>query len=106
MKKSLIAVAMLGVLAAAPVAVYAEDNNPTTKDSPKQFVSDSSITAKIKGDFVKDKTVGAMDIHVKTHKGIVTLTGTANSRNEADQAVALAKQVDGVSSVQDDIKVK
>ena len=95
--KSLLLVAML----AMPVAVYAADG-----DSAKTVVKDSVITTKVKAEFAKDKLVSATHVKVETdHAGVVTLSGTAKSQAEADQAVTLAKGVKGVSSVTNNITV-
>jgi hyperosmotically inducible periplasmic protein len=69
-------------------------------------VSDAMITTKIKAELAKDKEVSAMKINVDTDKGMVTLRGTAKSKAEAEKAEMLAKQVAGVSSVRNDIKVQ
>ncbi len=82
-----------------PVAGYAAD-------TPKQIVKDSVITTKIKAAMAKDKEVSALRIEVETdHSGQVQLTGTAKSQAEADKAVAIAKGVQGVTSVENKIKV-
>jgi osmotically-inducible protein OsmY len=69
-------------------------------------MSDAMITTKIKAEFAKDKMVSATKIHVDTDNGVVKLGGTAKSKAEVDQAVALAKNVSGVESVRNDIKVQ
>ena len=46
-----------------------------------------------------------MKIHVDTEKGVVKLTGTAKSKEEADKAESIAKSVKGVVSVKNEIKV-
>ena len=88
-----------------------ETPNTMSRDSatPKKehgVVSDAMITTKVKAEFAKDKMVSATKIHVDTDKGVVTLGGTAKSKAEADHAVALAKNVSGVASVKNDIKVQ
>ncbi len=46
-------------------------------------------------------------INVETDKrGKVTLSGTAASRDAVDKAVAIARAVEGVSSVQNDVQLK
>jgi hyperosmotically inducible protein len=75
-----------------------------------QPASDVLITAKVYGLFLReklfgDKDVSAFSIHVNTNNGIVTLTGTADSENQVNNAIALAKSVKGVSSVQSDVTV-
>jgi osmotically-inducible protein OsmY len=50
--------------------------------------------------------VSAMRVKVETDdKGVVTLSGTAKSKAEADQAVKLARNTKGVTSVKNDISV-
>ena len=89
-----------------PVMVHAEDMDKD-RASPKEFVKDSVITAKIKAEMAKDKEVSAMHIKVDTDaNGVVQLSGTAKSRAEADKAVSIAKNVSGVTSVKNDIQVQ
>jgi osmotically-inducible protein OsmY len=49
--------------------------------------------------------VSASKIHVKTVDGVVTLTGSASNANEADRAVAIAKDTKGVTSVNNQIQL-
>jgi hyperosmotically inducible protein len=88
-----------------PVAGYAADTKPT-KETVKESVADSVITTKIKAEYAKDKTVSAMNIKVDTDdKGVVTLSGNAKSKAEADQAVKLAHDTKGVTSVVNNIVI-
>lgn len=89
----------------APLAAHAADGDKD-RSSPKEFVKDSVITTKIKAAMAKDKEVSATHIKVDTDaNGVVQLSGTAKSRAEADKAVSIAKGVQGVTSVKDDIQV-
>ena len=67
--------------------------------------SDATITSAIKMKFAADKTVEALAIDVDTSNGNVTLTGTVKSHVEADQAVRLAKSVEGVKNVTPRLKI-
>jgi len=88
----------------APVAAYAAEKSMT--QATKEAISDSMITTKIKADYAKDKTVSAMRIKVDTDdKGVVTLSGTAKSKAESDQAEKLARETKGVTSVTNNIVV-
>ena len=70
-------------------------------------MNDSVITTKIKTEMAKDKQVSAMNIKVVTDdKGVVTLSGNAKSKAEADQAVKIARDTKGVTSVKSDIVVQ
>jgi len=77
-----------------------------TKESSGEYLDDSVITTKVKSAFVADKTVKAMDIKVETFKGVVQLSGFANSQMEIDRAVEVARGVKGVESVKNDIRLK
>ncbi|EUJ11425.1 putative periplasmic or secreted lipoprotein [Methylophilaceae bacterium 11] len=84
-----------------PLIALAADGDPVSTK-----LSDSVITAKVKAEFAKDKTVSATDIKVETDsKGLVQLSGTAKSQVEADQAVKIAKNTKGVTAVKNDIVV-
>lgn len=90
----------------APVTVYAADINSAT-ESAKENVRDAVITTKIKAEYAKDKDVSMMKIRVDTDdNGLVTLSGNAKSRAEADKAVRIARDTKGVSSVKNEIKVQ
>ena len=109
MRSKLLATCMLvgAVTVAAPFAAYSAEDRDTDRSSPKAFVKDSIITVKVKAAFAKDKEVSAMHIRVDTDdKGIVTLSGNARSQAEADKAVSLARNTEGVKDVRSDIRVK
>jgi hyperosmotically inducible periplasmic protein len=78
----------------------------TTTSSTGQFVDDSAITTKIKAKFVDDPVVSGLRISVETFKGVVQLSGFANSKAEIDQAQSLAQQTEGVRSVRNNIHLK
>ncbi len=71
-----------------------------------QYVDDSAITAKVKSEMVAHEKTAAFHISVKTVKGVVYLSGSAKSRQDADRAAEIARGVAGVKAVESDIKVK
>lgn len=78
--------------------------------SSEQPLSDSFITAKIKGLFLREKLFTNTDIpfweiKVDTRDGIVYLAGTADSKEQAANAVKLAKEIDGVKQVNSSISI-
>ena len=87
----------------------AEKTVDTTKDVSKKVANkadDATTTSAIKMKFAKDKMVDAFDINIDTKDGHVTLTGTVNSKAEADKAVAIAKGVEGVKTVTPRLSIK
>ncbi len=90
----------------APVTVFAADSD-TDRSKPEQFVKDSVITTKIKTKLATEHLASAKDIRVDTDRnGVVWMTGTTNSREEADHAVAIARETEGVRSVRSELKVR
>ena len=90
----------------APVAAYAADSD-MNRPSAKTFVKDSVITTKIKSKLAAEHLGSAKHIKVDTTKdGVVWLSGTANSQEEVDKAVALARDTEGVKSVKSSLKVQ
>lgn len=86
-----------------PVAGHTAD---AAKSTPTEFVKDSVITTKIKAELAAEKMSSLVKINVDTDKaGAVTLSGSAASQAAVDKAVAIAKGVKGVTSVNNQIKV-
>ncbi|WP_300000181.1 molecular chaperone OsmY [uncultured Cedecea sp.] len=69
------------------------------------FVDDSAITARVKAGLIDQKSIKSTDISVNTEKGVVTLSGFVGSQNEAELAVIVAGNVEGVTSVSDKLHV-
>jgi len=92
--------------APAPASEKPAKDRPATAKGSDQPVSDSVITTKVKALYVKDKDVSFRTVEVKTVNGVVHLGGTAKSKEEADKAASLARDVEGVKSVKNDIKVQ
>lgn len=67
----------------------------------KGAAEEGAITSKIKAKMVLDDTITARTIDVATHGTTVTLTGTVRTTAERARAVSLARETDGVSSVDD-----
>lgn len=76
------------------------------KTTAGRYIDDSAITASIKAKQAESDSVRATGISVETVNGVVQLSGFAKSENEKVQAERLARSVDGVKSVQNDIIVR
>ena len=53
-----------------------------------------------------DNKVSSTDVHVKTYKGVVDLSGFVNSEAEITEAGIVARQVSGVRTVHNNLIVK
>src|SRR5271154_6023469 len=76
-----------------------------TEKSAGQSLDDATITTEVKAKFVEDRQVSALDIKVATFKGTVQLSGFATSMSEIERAGEIARGVNGVSSVKNDIRL-
>lgn len=70
------------------------------------YVDDASITTQIKSRFVSNKDVDAASIKVETLNGTVMLSGFAKSSTERATAERIARDVNGVKSVRNEIAVR
>jgi osmotically-inducible protein OsmY len=70
-----------------------------------ETIDDTTITTRVKTAMLNDPGVGGLRIDVDTYKGVVTLSGRVKSQTERDQAMALARKVDGVTDVKDALQV-
>lgn len=117
--KTLLAVTLCGLMMSGSVMAETTttDKAQSTADSAGQkidssmnkvgnFMDDSSITAKVKAALVDDENIKSTDISVKTDKKVVTLSGFVESQAQAEQAVKVAKGVEGVTSVSDKLHVR
>jgi osmotically-inducible protein OsmY len=66
---------------------------------------DAWLTAKIQSKYFIDTDVKGRRIDVDTQNGVVTLTGSVGSEAERRQAVALARNTDGVREVKDQLRL-
>jgi osmotically-inducible protein OsmY len=71
-----------------------------------EYVDNSVITTKIKTQIAADDFLKSFDISVETYKGIVHLNGFVDSKRAVDKAGQIARSVEGVKSVKNNLKVK
>ena len=79
------------------------DNERQDRNEP--ITGDPGITSAVKAKLLADSTVSGLRIDVDTENGVVTLTGDVKSKAEADRAVMLARNTDGVTRVVNHLKV-
>jgi hyperosmotically inducible protein len=94
----------LGTVAAALVLTACAESK--TKESTGQYLDDTAITTKVKTALAQDPYTSALDIQVETYKGVVQLSGFADSESEKRRAGQVAGEVNGVRSVKNDVRVK
>lgn len=92
----------LCLLVAAPLVTSCA----TPERTAGQTVDDATITAKVKSQLLADADVSALNVNVTTYKGQVQLSGYVDNPNQRSKAEQIAKNVNGVRSVSNDLIVK
>jgi osmotically-inducible protein OsmY len=90
----------------AAIATMAACAPTSTTESTGELLDDSVITLKVKYALVQDPGLKVMQIHVITFKGLVQMSGFVDDPRMVAHAGALAADVDGVKSVQNNLIAK
>lgn len=91
---------------ASNAATNAADAAKDAGNAVAAAADSASITAAVNAGLIKDTELSAIKIDVDTKDGIVTLTGEAPNQAAKDRAGDIAKAVEGVSSVNNNLTVK
>ena len=76
------------------------------ESSMKGYAGDTATTSEVKAKLLADDIVPSRNVKVETTDGIVQLSGTVKSQAQSDRAESIAKAVDGVKSVKNDLKMQ
>jgi osmotically-inducible protein OsmY len=68
-------------------------------------VDDTTVKARAKAALIADEEVGSDDFTIDVYQGRVTLTGVAKSAQEAKRAEEDIRKVQGVKSVQNEVRI-
>jgi hyperosmotically inducible protein len=98
-----IAVATLAALSLLAVSGCAVTRG---QESVGAYVDDTAITTSVKSRYVDSKDVDASSIGVETLNGTVMLSGFAKNETEKSAAESVARKVNGVKSVKNQIAVR
>lgn len=75
-------------------------------ESADRYLDDSVITTKVKSAILGDPSLKVMQISVETYRGRVQLSGFVDSPQSARRAEEVAKRVEGVKEVNNNLIVK
>src|SRR6185312_17443806 len=98
-----VSLALMAQQAAAGEPKSEAQTAPTTIGTE---IDDTAITTKVKTALLADDYVKGLDIKVETRKGEVQLSGYVDSQEQIDKAVAIAKGIEGVKNVNNEMMVK
>jgi hyperosmotically inducible protein len=78
----------------------------STNEGTKAYMSDSVVTTKVKTAMLRESSLKSAEIGVETYKGTVQLSGFVGSNAEIHKAGDVARGVEGVMSVKNDLRLK
>jgi hypothetical protein len=90
---------------------FSKDRWPETSDREwgrgvRSSWSDASITAGVKTRLAREKAATLGKVDVDTNQGVVQLTGSVDSERTKQRATEIARQVEGVQKVVNNLKVQ
>lgn len=77
-----------------------------THEGTGEYVDDTVITTKVKAAILNEPDLKVSEINVETFKGVVQLSGFVGSRDDMNSAMRVARAVNGVTSVKNDMQLK
>ncbi|WP_426111466.1 BON domain-containing protein [Massilia sp. PWRC2] len=75
-------------------------------ESAGQYIDDAAVTTAVKAAIVKEPSLKVAEINVETYKGVVQLSGFVSSAENIATATSVARTVNGVKSVKNDLRLK
>ena len=83
---------------------YLKGHSTHQRAEAKEYAGDGAVTTKVKAALLATDGVPSTKISVETANGVVTLSGSVDSKDEIAKAVKAAKAVGGVKSVKNLLK--
>lgn len=93
-------------LAAVLLAALVGCASTAKQSSTGEYIDDTVITTKVKAAILEDKELKVTEINVETFKGVVQLSGFVSTQGDINKAATLARSIEGVKSVKNDMRVK
>jgi osmotically-inducible protein OsmY len=88
------------------IAVIGACASTSKQESTGEYIDDSVITTKVKSQLAADDFLKSFQISVETYKSTVQLSGFVASNAAVDKAGEIARNVNGVKVVKNDLMVK
>lgn len=96
---------ILAVVATISSACSGAATEPVRDRSAGDVMRDAVITARLETTYLFNRHLSALAIDVETRDGIVTLQGAVPGDIQRDLAAAIARNVDGVVQVRDELRI-
>lgn len=106
LNQSLVKFFGIAFLAALLIATMVGCASTSKQSSTGEYIDDTVITTKVKAAILEDKELKVTEINVETFKGVVQLSGFVSTQKDINRAATLARSIEGVTSVKNDMRVK
>jgi len=103
------ALVLSALLASLPAFAQEKTNDQATEEGRAkntQLAKDAALTSKVHTALANDVGLKTLRINVDSDKGVVTLKGRVDSEDTKRRAEAVAKRVNGVTAVKNELQVK
>jgi hyperosmotically inducible protein len=97
---------LVALIAGTALLGTAACSSTRTQRAPGEQVDDAALLTSVKSALAADPVTEAGEINVDVNRGTVKLAGFVHSSKEKSKAGDIARSVDGVQTVQNDIAVK
>lgn len=93
-------------LIAAMIVTVAGCATQSEPQSPGAYMGDSWVTTKVKTAILNEPSLKVLQINVETYKGVVQLSGFVDNADSRAKAAEVARKVEGVTSVKNDLQLR
>ncbi len=77
-----------------------------TRRSTGEYIDDKTISAQVKAELARDAVTKATQIQVETYEGVVQLSGFVDTQEAIPRATEIARGVNGVKKVENNIRLR
>jgi hyperosmotically inducible protein len=97
---------LVALIASGTLLTVAACSSTRTQRAPGEQVDDAALLTSVKSALVSNPVTEAGEINVDVNRGTVKLSGFVDTQEEKSKAGDVARGVDGVKTVQNDIAVQ
>ena len=97
---------LVALIASGTLLTVAACSSTRTQRAPGEEVDDAALLTSVKSALVTNTVTDAGEINVDVNRGTVKLSGFVDTQQEKSKAGDVARGVDGVKTVQNDIAVQ
>jgi osmotically-inducible protein OsmY len=77
-----------------------------TRSSTGEYIDDTVITTRVKAAIFNEESLRSSEINVETFRSVVQLSGFVSSQDDINTAVRIARNVEGVESVINSMRLR